>query len=223
MTCLSLPALAVAARPRPRLQAPTRSFFNFPAPLTSLAKEHRERRLMNFSQRQLYDIVSDVDQYSKFLPYCVESIVLSSAEIPTDARFKPPSGSPASAAGSTSTVISPRKKIMKADLVIGFSAMKERYTSTVTCCEYDMVQAVASNSHLFRKLINTWRFTPNVPAEARGDVLPCDYPSCHVDFFIDFEFRSPLYAQAASSFFTETSRLMVTAFEKRAQEVYGRR
>jgi coenzyme Q-binding protein COQ10 len=53
-----------------------------------------------------------------------------------------------------------------------------------------------------------WKFTPH----ANG---------CQVDFFVDFEFNSRILQAAIGVVFTEATRLMVSAFIKRAKEVYG--
>jgi coenzyme Q-binding protein COQ10 len=60
----------------------------------------------------------------------------------------------------------------------------------------------------FRYLNNSWKFS----ADPRG---------CHVDFFVDFEFRSRLLQSAIGVVFHEAVRRMVHAFLKRAREVYG--
>ncbi|KAJ3412168.1 Coenzyme Q-binding protein coq10a, mitochondrial [Chytridiales sp. JEL 0842] len=198
---------------------------------------HRERKLFNFSQRQLYNIISDVDKYKHFVPFCIISQVLSK-------RFIPPN----TQQSSTTPAKNYSKMIMKADLEVGFQAFTERYTSEVTCTFPREVKAVASQTHLFKTLITTWKFTPVKPINATAtksippppadasrniDIPPslatksiedpADYPQCYVDFHIEFEFRSPLYAHVATIFFNEVSRMMVKAFEERAVRVYGSR
>jgi len=42
-----------------------------------------------------------------------------------------------------------------------------------------------------------------------------------VDFFVDFEFRSRLLQNAMGVVFNEGVRLMVSAFIKRARDIYG--
>ncbi|KAJ3084321.1 hypothetical protein HDU99_001954 [Rhizoclosmatium hyalinum] len=49
---------------------------------------------------------------------------------------------------------------MKAELGVGFQAINERYTSNVTCIHMKSVNAVASNSSLFKTLTTTWTLTP---------------------------------------------------------------
>ena len=70
----------------------------------------------SYSQRQLYDLVADVDNYHRFLPYCLESKVLS-----TDLRED-------------------GTKKSQARLTVGFLALKESYVSEVTCTPYSSVE-----------------------------------------------------------------------------------
>lgn len=72
----------------------------------------------SYTRRQLYELVSDVDNYHHFVPYCVASDVLSSELIrdsDSEREFE--------------------KK--RAQLTVGFLAFKESYVSEVTCkpCE----------------------------------------------------------------------------------------
>ena len=64
---------------------------------------HSETRHLPYSPEQLFDLVADVARYDEFLPWVVAVRVRSSSE--------------------TETV---------ADLVVGFNAFKERFTSRVT-------------------------------------------------------------------------------------------
>ena len=68
--------------------------------------KHAERRVLPFSQRQLFDLVADVEHYPEFLPWCVA------------ARVRRREGS----------------RIV-ADLAIGFRMFRERFTTEVTLQE----------------------------------------------------------------------------------------
>ncbi|KAF9943510.1 hypothetical protein BGZ65_000909, partial [Modicella reniformis] len=52
---------------------------------------------------------------------------------------------------------------------------------------------------------------------------PSDYPSCWVDFEIQFEFASPVHASMSSLFFDHVSKEMLMAFINRAETLYGKR
>ena len=94
-----------------------------------------------------------------------------------------------------------------ADLVIGFGPFREGFTSRVALDRPHKV-VVRYEKGPFRYLNNVWTFTP----DPRG---------CLVDFFVDFEFRSRLLQGAIGVVFNEAVKLMVGAFLKRAQQIYG--
>ncbi len=62
----------------------------------------------------------------------------------------------------------------------------------------------------FSRLENRWRFKDH--ADGRG---------CDVNFFIAYEFRSPILAVLAGSVFDQAFRKFSEAFEMRAQKIYG--
>ncbi|KAK9720795.1 hypothetical protein K7432_003898 [Basidiobolus ranarum] len=177
-----------------------RSFFGLPSALNELAKslsckEYKEQRVLGYSQQQLYDVVSNVNDYHKFLPWCTESTVFTSR--PQHAHFG-------------------ERKVMEAELVVGFQAFNERYTSEVTCDNPTQVRAIGSNSILFKHLENRWVFTPITTQKQtpKGSL-------CQLDFYVNFEFASPIHAQVSNLFFDQVSSLMIKAFEERCQQLYG--
>ncbi|MEM6491985.1 MAG: type II toxin-antitoxin system RatA family toxin, partial [Pseudomonadota bacterium] len=97
---------------------------------------------------------------------------------------------------------------MVADLMVGFKVFRERYTSEIHMTPKSRV-LVEQSAGPFKHLRNSWAFTP---ADDGGST---------VDFFIDFEFSSALLQRAAQPVFSEATRRMVSAFEKRAQALYG--
>lgn len=76
---------------------------------------------ISYSQKQLYDLVADVDNYHRFVPYCVESKVLTSKPV-------------------TSNVTHNTTVKKDARLTVGFLAFKESYVSEVTCRPYESVK-----------------------------------------------------------------------------------
>ena len=63
----------------------------------------------------------------------------------------------------------------------------------------------------FSHLQNRWVFHPT------GE------NSCEVEFFIDYEFKSRMLAMVMGAMFDTAFRKFAVAFEKRADEVYGRK
>ncbi|WP_291365494.1 type II toxin-antitoxin system RatA family toxin [Acetobacter sp. UBA5411] len=139
---------------------------------------HSERRVLNYTPEQIFDLVADVGSYPKFLPWCANVRVVS----------------------STSTEL-------LADLTVGFGPFRETFRSRVTLDRPKTIR-VTYEKGPFKYLNNVWTFTP----DANG---------CLVDFFVDFEFRSRLLQAAIGVVFNEAVRLMVSAFIRRAREIYG--
>jgi coenzyme Q-binding protein COQ10 len=97
--------------------------------------------------------------------------------------------------------------LVVADLVIGFRMFRERFTSRVGLDPPRRID-VSYAEGPFRYLNNHWAFVP----EPGG---------CRVDFFVDFEFKSRVLQKVIEVLFGEAVRRMVTAFEKRARDLYG--
>ncbi|KAI8619912.1 hypothetical protein BC830DRAFT_1101870 [Chytriomyces sp. MP71] len=270
-----------------------------------LLRKHAQAVTLGYSQRQLFDLIADVGKYPLFVPWCAAASVLESTTA-FDERLRC------------------NVTRMRAELGVGFQSFNEKYTSTVTCLHFHSVNAVASNSSLFKTLTTTWTLTPakNIiplsrpnykssrspllhsprptppssvassaasadiphsrhapqqgppfePEPSLSNQLPrsnhvtptrrlrtkftssdllktitpttansskltrrqrsvvapppqialdADHPICNVQFHIEFEFHSVLYAQVSDLFFEQVSLAMVESFEKRAKDVYG--
>jgi coenzyme Q-binding protein COQ10 len=93
--------------------------------------KHSERRFLPYSQKQLFDLVADIERYPEFLPWCVGARVRSRSE--------------------TQVV---------ADLMIGFKIYRERFTSRVTLTAPDKIRATYEEGP-FKYLENRWQFIPH--------------------------------------------------------------
>lgn len=140
---------------------------------------HSETKYLPYSPEQMFDLVADVARYDEFLPWVSAVRVRSSSE--------------------TEVV---------ADLIVGFSAFKERFTSRVTKDKPSHIMVDYIEGPL-KYLKNEWRFEP---APEGGT---------NVHFSVDFAFRSRLFETLAGAMFDRALRRMTGAFEQRAAALYG--
>jgi len=174
---------------------------------------YHERKILPYSQKQLYELITDIDSYHRFVPFCTSSKVLRTSNESTriDASRDGPS----------------LKK--KARLTVGFLAFSESYDSLVTCRPYSSVEAVAcSDTPLFNALNTTWRFQPASPSSPHPSTIRTPYHNdvrdegpTLVSIDLQYSFTTSLYASVSAAFFKQVSQMMVSAFEKRCVEVYG--
>lgn len=98
--------------------------------------------------------------------------------------------------------------VIEADLVISFKVFREKFGSRVTLEPATRTIDVSYLDGPFRYLDNHWQFTPD------GD-------GCHVDFFVDFEFKSRTLQAIIGVVFGEAMNRIVRAFEQRAEQLYS--
>lgn len=97
--------------------------------------------------------------------------------------------------------------LVYADLVIGYGVVREKFTSKVVLDAPRTIRVEYLHGPL-KYLSNKWEFIP----EPDG--------SCTIDFYVDFEFRNPVFQKLMGVFFNELVRRMVSAFEQRAKDLY---
>ena len=138
---------------------------------------HHQKRVLPYTPKQMFDLVADVSKYPEFLPWCVGTRINSRKE-----------------------------NSFNADVLIGYKAIRETFTSTVTLTPYQAID-VRYERGPFSKLQNYWTFA--------------EHPTgCEIEFFIDFEFRSKMLSGLIEVFFSEAVRRMIDAFEQRARTQY---
>jgi coenzyme Q-binding protein COQ10 len=106
-----------------------------------------------------------------------------------------------------------KEGFLKADLVIGFPPLSEKYTSNVTMTRPNLVRAECDDGRLFSYLLNHWKFSPGVK----------DIPqSCVIEFAVSFQFKSAIHSQLANFFFDQLVIQMERAFVDEAEDRYGK-
>ena len=98
-----------------------------------------------------------------------------------------------------------------ADMTVSFKLVKETFTSEVTLDRAARKINVRYLRGPFASLENRWAFEP------RGE------EACDVGFFIAYEFKSRMLAMLMGTMFDAAFARFSTAFEKRADVVYGKR
>ena len=142
----------------------------------------RETRRLPWTAEQMFDLVADVARYGEFLPWVVATRVKSDSE-----------------------------SEMIADMLVGFNALREKFTSRVEKQRPGRIKVHYIDGPM-RDLDNVWEFR-NLPAELGG--------GCEVEFLVSFTFRNALFEKLAGQYFDRAFRKMVGAFEERAEKLYG--
>ncbi|MCD8562624.1 MAG: type II toxin-antitoxin system RatA family toxin [Alphaproteobacteria bacterium] len=105
------------------------------------------------------------------------------------------------------------ESVFYADLIVGYKLFRERFSSKVMLEKPEGDKSgrieIEYLKGPLKHLKNHWQF---IPDETGG---------CVVDFSVEFEFKNSMLHGIAKVFFNEVIRRMVTAFEARAQELYG--
>jgi coenzyme Q-binding protein COQ10 len=140
-------------------------------------RTHTEEIVIPYSIEQLYKLVADVESYPQFIPWCVAARTYDLQ--PTN---------------------------FKADVVVGFKGITEKYTSRVHLLDNEIDVEYISGP--FSCLENNWKFTP----EANGT---------KITFFIKFQFKSKLLQALIGGLFEKAVHKMVEAFNERAKKLYG--
>lgn len=94
---------------------------------------YSEQRLLGYSCEQMFNVVSEVERYHSFVPWCKKSLV----------------------------TVRTKDQQLKADLIVGFPPLfGESYQSTVTLFEPYLVTAVCTDMTMFNHLRTVWKFRP---------------------------------------------------------------
>lgn len=140
---------------------------------------HSEVKHLPYTPDQLFELVADVRRYDEFLPWVTAVRIRSSSETE-----------------------------MVADLIVGFGAFKERFTSRVHKERSRRILVEYVEGPL-KYLKNEWVFE----AAPQGGT--------NIHFQVDFAFKSRIFESLAGAMFDRALRKMIGAFEARAAALYG--
>ena len=105
-------------------------------------------------------------------------------------------------------------EVLVADMTVSFKLVRESFTRRVTLDRANLKILVEYLQGPFSNLENRWTFEPKGQQDG-NDV-------CDVGFFLAYEFKSRMLALLMGSMFDAAFARFSTAFEKRADAIYGR-
>lgn len=212
-------ATKVCSRLRPMISSfrPShhpRSFLTFPGtePQTLTAT-----RVLPYKASSLHNLIADIDNYSGFVPYCIDSKITQWSS-PDSAGKRWPA---------------------EADLKVGWGGYEETFTSRLFCVPGSIVEAVSGEAattipnadlkhyagreraegrpnHIFKSLNTRWEF---VPSSGNQDTGKLQKDQTEVHLTIDFQFANPIYTALSKAVAPKVAGVMIEAFEVRAGEL----
>lgn len=140
--------------------------------------------MLPYRPDQLFALVGDVERYPEFVPWITGMRIWNQR----------PAGEGVD--------------MLDAEAAVGFSFLKERFSTRVRRDANTRTIQVGLISGPFKRLENRWRFHDD-PAGAK------------IEFEIDFEFKSRLLATLLSANFHQAVDRLIGCFEARASALYG--
>ena len=146
---------------------------------------HAVVRELPYSPEQLFALVGDVDAYPRFVPWIRTMRTWNRREA------------------------EPGVTLLDAEVSVGFSFLKERFSTRVRRDANTREITVSLLNGPFKHLGNHWKFTP----QATGT---------KVEFEIDFEFKSKLLEALLAANFHHAVDRLIACFDARADALYGK-
>ncbi len=101
------------------------------------------------------------------------------------------------------------REVVVADMTVAYRVIRETFTSRVVLDRENHIIDVEYLDGPFKQMENRWRFEP------------ADGGRCTVSFYIQYEFRSRALGALMGQVFDRAFRKFASAFEARADHVYG--
>ncbi|KAI1006543.1 hypothetical protein K3495_g1677 [Podosphaera aphanis] len=182
-------------------------------------------RILPYNSHHVYDLISDIDSYASFVPYCQYSKVTKRSLPDKDGRRWP----------------------SEADMTIGWGGFEETFTSRLFCVPGSIVEALggvavttlprddlahhADTIHapskpndIFKSICTRWTVQA-LQVQPVGEThvdSNSKRPGTHrtkVTLSLDFQFSNPLYAVVCKSVTPQVAGIMIDAFETRATKL----
>ena len=146
---------------------------------------HHVTRLLPYTPDQLFRLIGDVERYPEFVPWITSMRTWNLRDTGEGVDT------------------------LDAEAGVGFSFLKERFSTRVRRDAANRQIDVGLLSGPFRKLTNRWRFI------SEGEAT-------RVEFDIDFQFKSRLLDGLLAANFHHAVERLMACFEDRAKALYGR-
>jgi coenzyme Q-binding protein COQ10 len=145
---------------------------------------HSVVRVLPYSPEQLFALVGDVDAYPQFVPWILTMRTWNRRES------------------------EPGVTLLDAEVAVGFSFLKERFSTRVRRDANARTITVSLLHGPFKRLRNHWSFEPHSTG-------------AQVKFEIDFEFKSKLLDTLLKANFHHAVDRLIGCFDDRAEALYG--
>ncbi|KAJ1864274.1 Coenzyme Q-binding protein coq10a, mitochondrial [Coemansia sp. RSA 989] len=175
-------------------------------------QKFQETQIFPYSREQVFDLVADIDRYSEFVPMCTESRVFHNTRRVEQIGFKQ--------AGQDPAVTD--RHVVQAELAVGYPPFRERYTSDVVLERpWRIVATAVPGGGIFTHMRTIWEFAKaGSSARPHSPFIQTASDSTRVSFSIEYEFASPLHAQAASLVFDTMAQKNMAAYLARCHLLY---
>jgi coenzyme Q-binding protein COQ10 len=201
---------------------PQRSFITLPG---TESQSLTASRILPYESSRLYTFIADVDSYSTFVPYCLDSRVTKWSAPDKNGKRWP----------------------SEAELKVGWGGFEEAFTSRLFCVPGSVVEALsgeattslpksdlshhsdtldrpAISNSIFKSLSTQWTVKPfhYKPPNNRPQTHKTEHDSreqTEVQLTIDFQFSNPIYAALSKAVAPKVAGIMIEAFEVRARRL----
>jgi len=164
-------------------------------------KHVKKSVLLWYSAREMYELVVDVEDYPKFLPWCESATVLERREA------DPATGAPAG---------------MTARLALSYAGVRQSFTTRNEQVQGESVKLKLVDGP-FSQLDGAWQFKPLRQPDPMQPVNPDEPVACRVEFDLTYAFSNRVFEAVLSPVFDQVANTFVDSFVKRAAQVYGER